>query len=83
MQRSDEVLREGKVQRPKAPAVPLRLACGERRPSFKNTHTGAPLAFTHLPATGKAWKLPERPATEERIKKMSSDKQWTATQKTE
>lgn len=38
MQRSDEVLREGKVQRPKAPAVPLRLACGERRPSFKNTH---------------------------------------------
>ena len=83
MQRSDEVLREGKVQRPKALAVPLPLACGERRPSFENTHVSTLLAFAHLPATGKAWKLPERPATEERIKKMSSDKQWTATQKTE
>ena len=30
MQRSDEVLREGKVQLPKAPAIPLLLACGER-----------------------------------------------------
>lgn len=56
MQRSDEVLRKGKVPLPKAPAVPLLLACEERKRLFE-THVRARLAFAHLPATGKAWKL--------------------------
>ena len=56
MQRSDEVIGKGKVPLPKAPAVPLLLACGERKPSFE-THVHARLAFAHLPATGKAQKL--------------------------
>ena len=69
MQRSDEVLGKGKVPLPKAPAVPLLLACGGRKPSFE-THVRAHLAFAHLPATGKPQKRWKCPATEDRVKKM-------------
>lgn len=68
MQRSDEVLRKGKVQLPKAPAVSPLLACGERKPSFENTHVYTPLTFAHPSAMGKAWKLLKCPVTEERVK---------------
>ena len=68
MERSDEVLRKGKVQLPKAPAVPPLLACGEKKPSFENKHVHTPLTSAHPSAMGKAWKLLKCLATEERVK---------------
>ena len=46
----EKVLRKGKVQLPKGPAMPLLLVCPKRKPL--TSHTRSPLAFSHLPATG-------------------------------